>query len=388
MLSCGIDSRLLVLDGISEEEEIKVAKSIALRAKRLRTHLGYTAMRLQCTDNQDLHSPAIFPSGLISAINNSSVDIVNLHWIQGEYISVEDIGKISKPLVWTLHDMWAFCGAEHYALDTRYINGYTSQTRPCNERGIDMNRWVWERKVSNWRKPINIICPSSWMAKAAMSSKLMRDWPISKIAYPIDENVYLPTSILEARARLGIDICKRVILFGAIGLDKDKRKGFDLFVDALNRLDDFLGNGRDIIIATFGSEENLQTELPYRVHNYGYITNELKLRLIYCAADVVVVPSRSDNLPQIAIESQMSGTPVVAFDIGGLTDIVNHLRTGYLAKAFDTEELAYGITWVFKQSGDRLRKITRELSLLKYSASNIAHQYKQAYTSIIQGNRS
>lgn len=385
LLGSGIDSKLLVLDRISGDKEVKIAKSIALKPNKLRAHLGYSVMKLLITDNQDLHSPAVFPSGMITAINQSSADIVNLHWIQGEYISVEDIGRISKPLVWTLHDMWAFCGAEHYSLDTRYINGYTRESRSCNERGVDLNRWVWQRKLKNWKKPINIICPSSWMEKAAMSSKLMKNWPIRKIAYPLDENIYIPISVQEARTRLGIEIYKRVILFGAIGIDKDKRKGFDLFVDAINKLDAFLENEPDIIIATFGSAD-LRIDLPYPVHNFGYITNELDLRLIYCAADVVVVPSRSDNLPQIAIESQMSGTPVVAFDIGGLADIVSHLKTGYLAKAYDTEELAYGMTWASRQPDDRVRRSARELSVQKYSPSVISNQYKQTYMRILEIN--
>ena len=384
LLGHGIDSEMLVLDKSSSHHEIKVAKSAALKPTRIRTYLGYALMRLQKTENINLHSPAIFGSGLIGKINRSNFDIINLHWIQGEFLSVEDIGKISKPLVWTLHDMWAFCGAEHYTLGTRYIEGYNTNNRPNDERGVDLNKWVWNRKNKQWKRPMHIICPSSWLTKTAMSSKLMHNWPITNISYPVNECTFRPCSLSEARLRTACVERKHVILFGAIGVHKDKRKGFDLMVDALSKLGRFLNKDSDITIATFGYGKDLDIQLPFPVVNLGYIADDNYLRYVYCSADVAVVPSRLDNLPQIALESQMSGTPVVAFNIGGLADIVSHLQTGYLARPYDTTELAYGIAWVIQQSDYKTREMSRERALRKYLPHNIASAYNDLYHTILE----
>ena len=110
--------------------------------------------------NSIINSPSIFPSKLIDFINNSDVDIVNLHWIQDEMISIEQIAKIKKPIVWTLHDMWAFCGSELYTNNLRWKEGYNKSNKPRDEFGFDLNKWRWERKSRNWRRDINFICPS------------------------------------------------------------------------------------------------------------------------------------------------------------------------------------------------------------------------------------
>ena len=97
-------------------------------------------------------------------INSSDADVVNLHWVQAEMLSIADISRIAKPLVWTLHDMWAFSGAEHCAWDNRWRDGYRRNNRPKHERGFDLNRWAWQRKRKYWRRPMQIVCPSQWLA--------------------------------------------------------------------------------------------------------------------------------------------------------------------------------------------------------------------------------
>lgn len=388
LLGLGINSRMLALHVSSSGREIMQARSCLLSTiSKVRPHIGYSILRLQQTDNVDLHSVSILPSGLIKKINNSPFDIVNLHWVQGEYLSIEDIGRITKPLVWTLHDMWAFCGAEHYTQDSRYIDGYTKVNRSCGESGVDINRWVWRRKVKNWQRPINIVCPSKWLADAATSSKLMSGWPISQIPYPIDDQIYCQSDTLLSKARLGIKSNQTVILFGALGVNKDRRKGFDLFAQALYSLHNILDSTKEISVVVFGDDiSNTSISLPFPVHCLGYIANERYLKDIYCSADAVVVPSREDNLPQIALEAQMCGTPVVAFKIGGLSDIILHLHTGYLAKPFDTDELAHGIHWAIGQANVNIRVSSGKLARARYSPTVVAKLYSDLYKSILYKN--
>jgi len=388
LLELGINSRMLALHVSSSEPEIMQARSCLLSPiSKVRPRIGYSMLKLMHTDNLDLHSVSILPSGLIKQINDSPFDIVNLHWVQGEYLSIEDIGKITKPLVWTLHDMWAFCGAEHYSKDLRYIDGYTKYNRSCGESGIDINRWVWRRKVKRWQRPIHIVCPSKWLANAANSSKLMSGWLIYQIPYPIDDQIYYQSDSLLAKERLGINNNQTVILYGALGVNKDRRKGFDLFAQALSRLHNILDGTKEIIVVVFGDNiSDLNISLPFPVHCLGYITNERYLKDIYCSADAVVVPSRVDNLPQIALEAQMCGTPVVAFEIGGLSDIILHLNTGYLAKPFDTDELAHGINWAIGHANLSIRISSGRLAKARYSPSVVAKQYNTLYESMLYKN--
>ncbi len=101
---------------------------------------------LMSTGNPVLRSPAILRSSWPKRINRNDADLVHLHWVNGEMLSIEDIGRIRKPVVWTLLDMWAFCGAEHYTEDSRWREGYTLDNRPSYESGIDLNRWVWRHR--------------------------------------------------------------------------------------------------------------------------------------------------------------------------------------------------------------------------------------------------
>lgn len=169
----GIDSRMLVDvlstgDWTVESSKGKFAKVRPMVAGLLNKTLK--------TANPILHSTGILPSRLHQQLNASDADLIHLHWVNAEMISVAEIGKLKKPVVWTLHDMWAFCGAEHYTEDLRWRDGYTAINRPAYEVGFDLNRWTFVRKQKHWKRPMHIITPSRWLADCAKNSALMRDW--------------------------------------------------------------------------------------------------------------------------------------------------------------------------------------------------------------------
>ena len=121
--------------------------------------------KLLVTKNEILHSLNVFPTNWSKKINSSDTDLVHLHWIQNEMISIKDISKIKKPMVMHAHDMWPFCGAEHYNLDRRWVKGYLGNNRPAHESGYDLNKYIWRLKKKHWKKPFQIVAPSKWMAK-------------------------------------------------------------------------------------------------------------------------------------------------------------------------------------------------------------------------------
>lgn len=352
----------------------------------LRRRIVYNSLaKTVKTNKQIFHSPAILPSTWVKRINDSDADVVNLHWINNEMLSIKDISKIKKPLVWTFHDMWPFCGAEHYTNDTRYQEGYNLNNRPSYETGFDLNLWTWKRKIKYWKNQIQVITPSSWLANCVANSKLMANWPISKIAYPIDTEVFQPLEKKIARKQLNLPHNAPIILFGAFTGGKSSRKGFDLLLQSLKNLKDH-PKTKGLHLVVFGQSTPRSPPIfGFPTHYIGHLHDDLSLRIAYSAADAMIVPSRQDNLPLTGIEAQACGTPVVAFNTGGMSDIFEHKKTGYLANAFDTNDLINGIMWVLDQhqSGEITKK-TRLRALEKFSPSIIAEQYKSIYQRVLK----
>jgi glycosyltransferase involved in cell wall biosynthesis len=310
-----------------------------------------------------------------------------VHWINGEMMSISDIGQLIKPVVWTLHDMWAFCGAEHYTEDFRWRDGYTPNNRPSYEGGFDLNRWTLERKRKHWKRPMHIVTPSRWLAECAKQSVLMRDWPITVIPNAIDTNVWQPVEKTLARQLLHLPPDLPLLLFGAIGGTQDPRKGFDLLRAALNHLRGQLPGLELVVFGQLAPKEPVDMGFP--VHYTGHLHDDVSLRLLYSAADVIVVPSRQEAFGQTASEAHACGTPAVAFDNSGLVDIVRHQQTGYLAKAFDAEDLAQGIQWVLADPARHSELCTnaRNDAVARFSCPVVSAQYMQVYNAAIVAQR-
>ncbi len=121
------------------------------------------------------------------------------------------------------------------------------------------------------------------------------------------------------------------------------------------------------------------------MHWLGAVSDDRVLALAYAAADVMVVPSRQEAFGQTASEAHACGTPVVAFDIGGLPDIVDHQATGWLAPAFDTESLANGIVWVMDDAAtwQGLSEATRHSAVQRFGPELIGKKYLAVYESVI-----
>jgi glycosyltransferase involved in cell wall biosynthesis len=378
----GVDSWMGVDHKASDDLQVfgpgnKLEKALI----RLRLASGRCVTSLLQSNNTILHSPSIFDTAWPNRLKALNADIIHMHWICHEMLSIRDIGSLSLPIVWTFHDMWPFCGAEHYTDDCRWQDGYMRTNRPHHESGFDLNRWVWERKRKHWKHSFQIVTPSHWLANCVRESKLMRDWPVSVIPNPIDTDVWAPVDQRIARSLLGLPQDEPLVLFGAIGGRMQHVKGFDLLLKALEHVADVR---KDIHLAIFGeSAPRDPLSLPFPVHYIGHLQDNVSLRLLYSAADVMIIPSRQDNLPNTGVESLACGTPVAAFDTCGLPDIVEHKLTGYLAKAFDPEDLAKGICWIVDNGrANNISRNARNKALQIFSAPLVAKQYFMLYKQI------
>lgn len=346
------------------------------------------------------HSIAYPDSALGSELRSwqatDPANIVHLHWVgeapfRGDVLlSIEEIGRLTGPLVWTLHDQWAFCGAEHYVPSSdnlssqRFVLGYTSASRDPTETCRDLNRETWLRKQSSWRQPMQIVCPSRWMADCVRSSALMAHWPISVVPNPIDPDQWAPIHVCQARELLRLPTDRPLVLFGSIGGTSDPRKGGDLLLLAMQLLRRSVAGTplESVELVIFGqSRPAVPQELGFPVHYLGRLQDDLCLRLAYSAADVFVIPSRQDNLPNTGLEAHACGAPVVAFETGGLVDIVEPGITGALAKPFDPASLAASILWVLEDSErlNRLRSEARKRAVHLWHPRRISGLYADIY---------
>ncbi len=380
----GVDSQMFVYRKFSNDETITgPANKIIALYRILRQKLGQAIGFFFKKNANVFNSLSILPSNWAGFINRSDADIVNLHWINLDFICIEDIAAISKPLVWTLHDMWAFCGAEHLAWkDNGYVTGYVEDGADFNF----LNRWVWKRKKRVWQKPIHIIAPSSWLAGCVKKSALMSNWPVSVIPNPIDTKQWLLLDKIVERGKKGISKDEKLLMFSTSENLFSYHKGFDLLLEALS----IVAKEISFKMLIVGSEVPKKPILvPYEIIYIGYVKDTSEMNQYISIVDLVVVPSRQESLSFVAIEAITCGRPVVAFDNSGITDVIIHMYNGYMAKAFDINDMANGISMILKneQLAVNMGANGREYSELNFDSDVIAKKYIDLYRKVIEINK-
>jgi glycosyltransferase involved in cell wall biosynthesis len=211
----------------------------------------------------------------------------------------------------------------------------------------------------------------------------MADWPVEVIPNALDTEAWSPIELLTAHHLLGLPPTGPLLLFGAYDGAVDSRKGFDPLAGALAWLRGQLPDLRLMVIGE--AEPENASDLGFPVHYCGRLNDDLSLRVIYSAADAMLVPSRQEAFGQTASEAHACGMPVIAFDIGGLPDIVTHQKTGWLARPFDTVDLAEGTRWVLADAERhvRLRAQARAEAVRRFAYPVVAGWYRALYERVI-----
>ena len=324
-------------------------------------------------------------------------DIINIHWLGNSSLTVKQVDKIASkiPVVWTMHDQWAFLGSEHYQefnKDVKFLKTSEQETRKNNNKILfypDIDRIVFAHKKRTWQNKFGIICPSRWMQKCVQNSELMHEWNTKIIPNPINTNFWKPLPKQELRSRFGISQDQFVILFGATGGSSDPRKGYDLLEKSLLILASQLDSEclDKITIAVFGSKsEPCSSNLyPFRFINLGILTDEKQLRNAYNIANLFILPSRLDNLPNTGVEAHATGLPIIAFNTGGLEDVVSHNDSGFLAKPFDVSEICHYLKLSIRNP-DRLNVMAqnaRKKAKTQWNYETISSRYTDFYNTCI-----
>jgi glycosyltransferase involved in cell wall biosynthesis len=326
------------------------------------------------------------PDTTLARIETIQPDVVNVHWACAGLASVNTLGSINYPTVWTLHDMWAFTGGCHYTADcTRYETMCGACPKLNSTQEWDLSRWVWKRKSSTWKRiSPYIVTPSQWLADCVSRSSLLGDKRVAVIPNGIDLSLYRPIEKALARTLLNLPVDKTLLLFGAVKPTQDPRKGFQLLQPALQILK--TKSEKPLELAILGASSlDKSIDLGFKTRCLGILKDDLTLALAYSAADVFIAPSLQDNLPNTVLEALACGTPCVAFNIGGMPDLIDHQVNGFLAKPYEVESLADGIRWVMQaDQAQHLSYKAREKAEKSFSLQLQASRYRALFEEVIE----
>ena len=317
-------------------------------------------------------------------------DVVHLHWINQGMLSLKGIRKIlntGKPVVWTMHDIWPATAICHLTLDCRNFETQCAHCRllPGNGSTNDLSTQIWKRKqqMLNDRQITFVTC-SQWLAGEAQKSALLKGQRVVSIPNPIDTHIYTPKDKQQARQRVGLPTEGRIILFASQRVT-NRNKGMGYLLEACRLLaEQYPEKKEDITVAILGGHaEEIEGQLPFRTCPLGYVNDEQRIVDIYNAADVFVLPSLSENLPNTIMEAMACGVPSVGFRIGGIPEEIDHQQNGYVADYCSSEDLARGIWWtLYEADHEAVRKACLQKVAHNYSQQSVANRYLEVYESL------
>ena len=316
-------------------------------------------------------------------------DVIHLHWVNQGMLSLKNIRQIlatGKPVVWTMHDIWPATAICHYA---RGCEAFHTECRRCPllSGPFDLASRVWKRKQRVFAgQRITYVACSKWLSDEARKSALLKGQVVTNIPNPIDTRLFRPHDKQQARQSLGLPTDKRIILFVSQRVT-DPRKGMNYFVDAVQQLVAQHPEMRQYTVVAIlgGHADDVASQLALPVHPLGYVSTPQRIVQVYNSADVFVLPSLEDNLPNTLMESMACGVPCVGFQVGGIPEMIDHQQNGYVARFRDVDDLAAGIRYVLDEADyAQFSKQCVQKVAHSYSQQSVANRYIEVYEAALQ----
>jgi glycosyltransferase involved in cell wall biosynthesis len=370
-----VDPRIFLLGESREKQLTKFRAKAAQQTDSLICNLERTRVRKH-------KSPGWVGALGSNVINDSNSDIVHAHWINGGLISIRQLGRIKKPLVWSMLDFWPVMGAEHYSdtgQNSRWVQGFDKAPRDSMDFGVDICGISAGLKRRYWGQ-IHAVVPGKWMLNQVQKSSLLPS--LSPIVVPpaLDTKTYFPVEKKLARSELGIS--PEVFIIG-YGGGTSGRKGWDIFQQIVSHK--FTSN-LDIEFIVFGSDfltKEIQSENPIR--QLGKIKVEDDLRLAYSSMDILVMPSKMDTFGLIAQEAQSCGVPVICFEDTGVADVIANQSSGLAVKREDVGAMLQALEGLIN-SPEKLRNMSKSARMRateNWSYDIVSRKYIELYTNVL-----
>jgi glycosyltransferase involved in cell wall biosynthesis len=385
--SIGVDSKLLVQSSKGDDHTVTSPQGWDRVPARLRPYLDKLPNRFFRRTKPELFSVAWVPDRVLDRIGEIAPDLVHLFWVNNGFVRLETLGRIRQPSVWTLHDMWPFTGGCHYDDGCGRFSdrcGHCPSIYSTTER--DVSRRVLERKLGAWKDwDVTVVATSEWLAEEARASMIFRDRDVRVIPNAIDIDTYKPIPKDVARSIYNLPRNKRIVMFSAFAATSHPRKGGHLLMHAIEQIASTHAAADIELVIVGASMPEHPKDFGIPVHYMGHFGDEISQVVLYSAADVLVAPSMQENLSNTVLEALACGTPVVAFRIGGMPDLIEHQTNGYLAQAFEPADLAAGILWVL-DGDDRHAQLSaraRAGVTATYTFEMIAQRYAALYRELL-----
>lgn len=314
-------------------------------------------------------------------------DVIHLHWINQGMLSLSGIRKIlrsGKPVVWTMHDIWPATAICHLTLGCCAFRQSCHHCKYLPSKGSsnDLSAKIWRRKRQMLNEGnITFVACSKWLESEAKSSALLQGQTIMSIPNAIETRIFSPGDNEKARTEEGLPTDKQLILFVCQRVT-NPNKGMSYLIEACQKLAVQRPEMKEQtgVIILGGHAEEVAGQLPFATYPLGYVSDQQRMARIYRAADVFVLPSLSENLPNTIMEAMACGVPCIGFRVGGIPEEIDHQKNGYVAEYRSADDLAHGIDWILHQA-DYQALSESAISKVRhhYTGQQIAMQYSEVY---------
>jgi glycosyltransferase involved in cell wall biosynthesis len=391
----GINAKMLVLNHMGKHPEIfplaRTLKNRLLRSLRFMAEIISFIPHEKNARKRFSFSRGRYGFDISQHPLVKEADILHLHWINQGFLSLSDLNKLinlGKPIVWTLHDTWPFTGGCHYPAECVRFESKCGQCPLFKSPGSnDLSAIQHKQKKRLYAgAPITFVGCSNWMKTTAEKSSLVQkdlQNKVYQIFNTIDLSLFKPASNTDdIRDQLNLPKNKKLLLFGAANTT-DPRKGTESLMQALNGIDSKHPTlKQQLELVAFGKNiSEFADNLPFRLHPLNVVTTPTQMAKLYQACDLFVLPSMQDNLPNTVMESLACGTPVVAYETGGVPEMVTHGHSGFLAPPGNWQKLGWAIVSILDNTASFGRN-GRIFAENNFSPDIIASRYNALYKTL------
>lgn len=383
--SLGVDSQMLVDVKESKDPNVHSLSGFVGFASRLcyyiRGRVDQRPLRKYSCDG----SPWIVSRtkrNILKNISKYNPDVVHIHWVSAS-ASLKELADLPVPTVWSMHDIGLATGGCCYpGTCERYVSGCGCCPKLDSNNEDDFSHILYRDRCDIFSKCSHrFVALSEWQRNVVQRSQIMKRNSVQVIHNGVDVVKFKPLDMVKSRRALSLPLGRPLIAFGAESLD-NPLKGKDVLLESLNMLKSESPEASSPVLVTFGcSSSRIMEECSLDVIELGYLSSD-KLAQLFSAVDVVVVPSLEDNCPQVPLEAQACGAPVVGFELTGVAELINDLFSGMVVGFNDSIALKNGIVKVLSQSAE-LRVNARNHVLKNFDISVVTNKYIDLYQQVI-----
>lgn len=384
LLKLHVDSQFLAVEPQDDDTVIQIGTPFRRTMMKIFQRVVWRSYKLARSENYSGHGFEFFPGGLVPEILAFQPDIVHLHSIVGEMMSIREIGELCRrtKVVWTFHDAWPYTGTEQYYIPgtiPRYKMGYLPSNH--DNHGIDLDRFYWTLKRKYWKDlPCLIVSPSNYLATEIQESLLFKEIPVTVIPHGIDLDLYAPGDRSQACLRLNLDEKQHYIGVAAVDLFNHV-KGGDLVANFLHQAKDKIGD-YTVLIAGHNFPSNL---FPQNRIQYLGALSAVQMQDFFQVIDVFFNPTRLESFGLTNLEAMASGTPVLSTNQAAIPEVVEHLHTGYLASPNDINDFIAGFESIVSRLGI-MREKSRTRAIKYFSQKDMVQKYLDIYQQLTDGD--